>query len=84
MPKTKKRKITEVQFEEVPSVYLWDDIERFLQRECGAAEVKHFREHMNGQTVAKVHGCHVYTGDLIRFFKYRRQGLTGKKMPLDD
>ena len=48
-------------------------------------ELKQFDDYMIGQTIALLQeqGGY-YVADVARFLNYRRKGLTGKKMPLED
>ena len=74
--------IKDLTIEDFIFVIAWPLIEHVL----GKRETKQFCKFMDGQTCGYIPGTEipaVYIDDLIRFLKYRRQGMKGK-YPLDD
>lgn len=80
-----KKSINDLKFDDFTHVIPAKEIENTLLFHCGKREVKHFWNFMAGQTISALEEQGgIYAGDLQRFLKYRKQGMKGSKMPLDD
>ena len=80
-----KKTIKELRLDDFTHVIPYKEFEKVLQFHCGKKEIKHFSDFMIGQTVSMLEAqAGIYATDIIRFLNYRRKGLVGKKMPLDD
>lgn len=58
---------------------------KLIEQTLGKRETKHFWNFMAGQTISCLEKqAGIYVVDLVNFLKYRKQGLSGRNMPLDD
>lgn len=80
-----KKDIKKAEWHHLAKVLPYKEVLDILEVEYGKRERKHLEDYMVGQTMSFIGGrLGIYVVDLMRFMRYRKQKLTGKKMPLDD
>ena len=82
-----KKDIKKAEWHDLVNVLPYKEVLDILEVEYGKRERKNLEDYMVGQTMCFIGDSMetgIYVVDLMRFMRYRKQKLTGKKMPLDD